>query len=131
MSHSNQTIEAEGFVLKDAQGNIRAELSLRQGRPGLFFYDENKKTRAALVVDADAMGFEFFDEAGLCRVCISLDKDRPGIGTPSISLAGPRGEGAILLGIGPDGFTTITFLGKDHKPILQLPSEIPVDPAGK
>ncbi len=35
-----KVIEAERFVLKDAQGRMRAELSINDGNtPGLWFYD--------------------------------------------------------------------------------------------
>lgn len=123
MSSIDKVVEAECFVLKDKQGNIRAELSLCSGSPGLILYDENKKKRAMLSLFAEDVGLVFFDEEGLCRLQICLERDRPGIGTPSISMGGPRREGGITIYVGPDAQTGIVFLDKENKPILHFPSQ--------
>ncbi|HEV3261148.1 MAG TPA: hypothetical protein VG013_30125 [Gemmataceae bacterium] len=128
MSPIDKVVEAESFVLKDGQGNIRAELSLRSGFPGLIMYDENKKRRAELSVGASGVGLLFFDESGLCRLQACLERDRPGIATPAISVAGQRGQGGIVLYVGPDALTGITFLDREHKPCLDFTNAFRFDP---
>jgi hypothetical protein len=127
MSTSERVLEAERFLLKDAKGNVRAELSLCSGSPGLIFYDKNLKRRAELSLDEDSVGLQFFDETGLCRLQIALERDRPNVATPTISIGGIRGEGGIVLYVGPDAVTGIVFLDKDHKPTLDIPSQLPSD----
>ena len=124
MSSIDKVVEATSFVLKDAQGNVRAELSLRSGSPGLVLYGEDKKRRAELSLDAHGMGLLFFDESGHCRLQACLERDRPGIGTPTISMGGQKGEGGVVLYVGPDALTGITFLDKDHKPVLHISNEV-------
>jgi hypothetical protein len=122
MSKAGKVVEAECFVLKDMHGNVRAELSLRSGSPSLIMYGENKKRRLEIILNDDGAGLLLFDESGHCRLQACLEQDRPGIVTPSISVGGPRGEGGIVLYVGPDAQTGILFLDKEHKPILDFSS---------
>jgi hypothetical protein len=57
-------VEAEGFVLKDGAGKVRAELAVTEDRPGLALYDENGKPRAVLSVGKAGPGLGLYDENG-------------------------------------------------------------------
>ena len=45
---SPKVIEAEGFVLRDTQGRIRAELKLLREQAVLHFYDEEGKIKTVV-----------------------------------------------------------------------------------
>ena len=57
-------LEAEAFILRDKNGNVRAGLMLNEdGSPSLTFLDKNENLRAWLVLDEDGMpSFMLFDE---------------------------------------------------------------------
>jgi hypothetical protein len=126
MSSAEKVIECEAFVLKDAQGNIRAELGLRQGWPRLILFADDKNRRAELFLDANNIALQFYDDSGTCRLQACLERDRAGIASPSISIAGPKGDGGIVLYVGSEAITGLTFLGRDNKPILNLTNQLPV-----
>jgi len=57
-------VEAEGFVLKDAAGKVRAELYVGKDGPGLRMYDENGKGRVGLAVVKAGPRLGLYDETG-------------------------------------------------------------------
>jgi PAS domain S-box-containing protein len=65
-------IEAEEFVLRGADGSIRAALMMTEDGPGLFLYDQSGIVRAGLVLGNDAPGVALFDSLGKPRVSLGL-----------------------------------------------------------
>ena len=55
-------VEAEEFVLRDAAGNVRAELVAFKDGPALTLLDENGKSRATLAVDKPGPRLSLHDE---------------------------------------------------------------------
>lgn len=69
-------IEAERFVLKDAQGNIKAELASNGDITELRFLDEEGKKRMVMMVDEEGARIELlstFDEYPLAGIYLSGD----------------------------------------------------------
>jgi hypothetical protein len=57
-------VEAEGFVLKDAAGKVRAELAVDKDGPRLGLRDEAGRTRAELAVGKYGPRLVQYDENG-------------------------------------------------------------------
>jgi len=73
-----QIVEAEGFVLKDAAGKVRAKLNVGKDGPGLTLADENKP-RAGLNLFKDGVMLDLYDENGKIRVGLYVIKEGPGL----------------------------------------------------
>jgi len=76
-----KVIRANGFVLEDENGKVRATLGVIDG-PGLSIFDEDGKRRAALLVDKE-------------RSKLQLVGDKGNIG---VDLKASEGEGELALG---------------------------------
>jgi len=106
---AGKVVEAEKFVLRDAEGKVRAELGFRDGEPGLVLRDGQGKPRTRLAVLAD--------------------------GSSSITLYDKEGTGRAVLRVKPDGEPQVDFQDKHGKVRAGLPrvstssSEHPVRPA--
>jgi hypothetical protein len=74
---SARVVEAEGFVLKDAAGKVRAELSVDGEGAKLLLGSENGKSRAMLNVDKDGPALTLFDENAKLRAWLAVFKDGP------------------------------------------------------
>jgi hypothetical protein len=90
-------IEAQGFILKDLNGHVRAELGLTGSTPSLKFKDENG---SALVLLSDpqhhaSVALSVLEHAG-----------------PQFSLTGERADIQLHMGVAPDG-TTLELSDKD------------------
>ena len=72
-----RTVEAEGFVLKDERGEVRAKLAMDKGRPMLALSDEHGMPRVGLLVDKDGPMLGMGDEYGMPRVELSVSKEGP------------------------------------------------------
>lgn len=62
--------------MADSVGNMRAALSLIDGGPGLFLFDETGKERVMLRAIAEP-DLWFTDEAGIPRVMLHLSRNDP------------------------------------------------------
>ncbi len=60
---SSATVEARTFVLNDADGNRRAEMSMLLDQPTVTLYDANGQVRGAFRLGADGRP-EYFDPFG-------------------------------------------------------------------
>lgn len=60
-----KTIEVERLVLKDKEGEIRAELVIDGNMPTLRMYDETGKKRVELLVSEKGSSLTLFDQLGL------------------------------------------------------------------
>jgi hypothetical protein len=70
-------VEAEGFVLKDGAGKVRAELSVVKDGSQLTLGDENGTTRVALIVGKVGPLLALADETGKFRAWLVAHKDGP------------------------------------------------------
>ena len=100
-SEPKRRVEAEEFVLRDANGVARAALSMTLDGPGLFLYDQSGIVRLGLLIGNDAPGVALFDSLGRPRVSLGLAIDetttllmRDVKGTPLVAMimeeTGPR-----------------------------------------
>ena len=74
-SEPKRRVEAEEFVLRDANGVARAALSMTLDGPGLFLYDQSGIVRLGLLIGNDAPGVALFDSLGRPRVSLGLAID--------------------------------------------------------
>ena len=98
-THPTRTIEAEQFVLRGADGSVRAKLEAANDSTELDFYNNAGKVRVAIKVESDGNGFEMRDDAGrlLALVSVGLDHNSPSSTTSTIAVLGnPGGPGVIL-----------------------------------
>jgi PAS domain S-box-containing protein len=76
-SEPKRRVEADEFVLRDANGSMRAALAMTVDGPGLFLYDQSGITRARLLIGQDEPGMALFDSLGRPRVSLGLVADEP------------------------------------------------------
>jgi len=101
-----RTVEAEEFLLRDANGRIRASLSVFDGDPGLSLIDQAGKLRAGLsLVDGDPL-LNLKDEAGKSRASLSVFD-----GTPGLEFRDQAGKPRAKLWA-VDGWPSLSF--RDH-----------------
>jgi hypothetical protein len=75
-----QTIEADRFLLKDANGRIRADLGLdKNGGVRLLLNDENEKQRLNAAAFSEGPGLALFDENGAVRFSVSQSSRGPSL----------------------------------------------------
>lgn len=73
----NRRVEAEEFILRDANGAVRAVLTMTLDGPGLFLHDQNGIVRAGLLVGEGEPGLALFDGLGRPRASLGLTADNP------------------------------------------------------
>ena len=98
-TRQTRTIEAERFVLRGADGSVRAKLEAANDSTEFAFYNNVGKVRVAIKVASDGNGFEMRDDAGrlLALVSVGLDQKSPSSTTSTIAVLGnPGGPGVIL-----------------------------------
>lgn len=95
-----RVVEAERFVLRDATGKVRAELGLRDGRPGLALFDEKGERRAQLAMLPDgSSSLTFYDRDGNARAVVRVGPE----GDPHLDLREADGKvRAGALDVSPD-----------------------------
>jgi hypothetical protein len=94
-----RTIEAERFVLRGADGSVRAKLEAANDSTEFAFYNNTGKVRVAIKVASDGEGLEMRDDAGrlLALVNVGLQQNAPSPTTSTIAVLGNReGPGVIL-----------------------------------
>lgn len=108
-------LAAKGFVLTDARGARRAELSLGpDGAPMLRLNNAAGRARAMVFVKPDgAAGVKLADSAGVNRAELELDA----AGTPSLLLAGADGRSRVALGVGAAGAGSLVLRDRDLQPV--------------
>ena len=70
-------VEAERFVLMDANGKLRAELGMAEHGPHLAFYDAEGTRRAVLGIVQKGPGLFFLDTTQKRRVAMGLAEKGP------------------------------------------------------
>lgn len=106
-----KTVEAQSFLLKDANGKIRAELSMAGTGPSLKFHDESGSALATLSVNDGTPGGPFLllsDRQHHGAIALSALEG----GGTQLSLTGERPEIQLRLGVTPDG-TALELWDKD------------------
>jgi hypothetical protein len=104
-------VEAQGFILKDANGHVRAELGLTGSSPSLKFKDENGSALVTLALNSDAPSGPMLllsDPQHHASVALSV-LEHAG---PQFSLTGERADIQLRMGVAPDG-TTLELSDKD------------------
>jgi hypothetical protein len=104
-------VEAQGFILKDQNGHVRAELGLTGSSPSLKFKDENGSALVTLALNSDAPGGPMLllsDPQHHASVALSV-LEHAG---PQLSLTGERADIQVHMGVAPDG-TTLELSDKD------------------
>ena len=104
-------IEAQGFILKDLNGHVRAELGLTGSTPSLKFKDENGSALVTLALNSDAPGGPLLllsDPQHHASVALSV-LEHAG---PQFSLTGERADIQLHMGVAPDG-TTLELSDKE------------------
>lgn len=96
---NERIVEASGFRLLDESGRLRAELTLRDGNPGLYLRDAENVERIALFHAWDAAGLYVSDESGTTRIGIAQFAHGGG----GVALHGPDSKGAAVLYFGDSG----------------------------
>jgi hypothetical protein len=103
-------VEAQGFILKDANGKVRAELGLAGGSPSLKFRDESGSALVSLSLNEGPAGpvLLLSDPQHHASVALSV-LEKAG---PQLSLTGERADIQLRMGVTPDG-TTLELSDKD------------------
>ncbi len=104
-------IEAQGFILKDSNGHVRAELGLTGSTPSLKFKDENGSALVTLALNSDAPGGPMLllsDPQHHASVALSV-LEHAG---PQLALTGERADIQLHMGVAPEG-TTLELSDKD------------------
>jgi hypothetical protein len=103
-------VEAQGFILKDANGKVRAELGLTGGTPSLKFRDESGSALVSLSLNEGPGGpvLLLSDPQHHASVALSV-LEKAG---PQLSLTGERADIQLRMGVSPDG-TTLELSDKE------------------
>jgi hypothetical protein len=103
-------IEAQGFILKDMNGHVRAELALTGSTPSLKFKDENGSALVTLALNDTPAGpmLLLSDPQHQASVALSV-LEHAG---PQLALTGERADIQAHMGVAPDG-TTLELSDKD------------------
>jgi len=113
-SDPDRAVEAQSFIVRDEQGQRRAELGLRipiglaEPHPWLGFFDAAEHLCACIGVGAKGPWLEMYNEKGKVGVEITFEADNPTLrlfnedGNPSLAVANSK-LGAFLALLNPDG----------------------------
>lgn len=104
-----KTIEAERFILKDAEGVTLAAWAMSPDHtPGMWLFDKSGKPRLSLDVARDgAPGVNLYNPDGSLRAALAVRPD----GTPGLGLADTRGQIRLSLDLGNDGSSGFNLFG--------------------
>ncbi|HEY7675583.1 MAG TPA: hypothetical protein VIG69_00825 [Candidatus Methylomirabilis sp.] len=101
-----RTVEAEQFVLRSADGKVRAVLHTRaDGSPHLDFRDAAGNARASLGMLGDVAGLSLTEAAGNGGVILHTQAD----GRPSLTFTDRNGGRRMTLFLTHDGSSTLAF----------------------
>jgi hypothetical protein len=109
-----RTVEAERFLLKDANGRVRADLGIDKDKNSarLLLSDENEKVRLNVSVFPEGPGIAMFDENGAIRYTVSQS-----VRGPSMVFNDENQKPRAMMRISKEG-PVLTFL--DDKEIDRL-----------
>jgi hypothetical protein len=90
-----RTIEANSFVLKDLDGNVRASLAMVQGDPMLRLFDSAGRPRIVETVNLLGASVGLVDTAGKTRAALVATL----VGDPSLTFADEEGKPRSVLAV--------------------------------
>ncbi|MFQ5989497.1 MAG: hypothetical protein ACE5K9_06250 [Candidatus Methylomirabilales bacterium] len=113
-----KAIEAESFVVRDAQGKLRAILGVWQdGEVRLLLPDQEQRSRAILAVKPDGSPYlGLYGEDGKRRIGMAVLPDGLALG-----FAHADGKSRAGLSVWPDGSSTMFLADTDGKVIWRAP----------
>lgn len=121
-----EVVEAQRFVLRDASGKVRAELSAVEGGAGLVFFGPRGEVRVAVGVDADGEpSLHLCDGSPASRAALCRMSD----GAWALSLSGPGGQSRVALTLEPDGAAGVSLIDQDRKVRASLIVDSDGDPS--
>jgi hypothetical protein len=102
-----QVTESRSFLLRDADGNVRATLAVnKKGAAQLVLSDAGGHDRLRFsVLEDGSSGAAFVDSAGASRMVLGLLPDE----TSTIVLADHAGKTRTVLGLSKNGASTLVF----------------------
>jgi hypothetical protein len=112
-----EALTAQAFQLVDAEGNVWAELALRENGPALVLFDGEGVTRASLIHSDDESALYLRDEKGDIRVGAAQFAHGGG----GFALHGPGGDGAAVLYLKGDG--SLTFYDVNGEATARVPAK--------
>jgi hypothetical protein len=119
-----KNVEAERFVVRDEQGQIRASMGMNpQGGVGVAFFGQN---RIFLGVGLDQAGFQIQDATGKPKVGISLRPD----GSEGLILFGSEGKARLEMSLKADESPELIFRSKEGTARMSLLIQPNSDAAG-
>ena len=116
-SEEDRVVSARAFQLVNAQGDVVAELTLREDGPGLFIRDAEGRDRVRLSHSAEQSGLFILDDAGHSRVGIAQFAHGGG----GVAIHGPEAKGAAVLYLKDKG--TLSFYDTDGNVLYRVPPE--------
>jgi hypothetical protein len=116
---SEKVVEANRFVLRDAEGRERARWLVGPDHSaGLGLYDQQQSLRLLVATALDGNSrFVMFNQAGKAQVQLRLSPD----GRARLDLADAEGRRRLKLGLARDGTPGLEFRDADGKPLPHKP----------
>ena len=107
-----KTVEAERFLLRDANGRTRAVLHTQaDGSPHLEFHDAAGNTRATLGLAGDAAHLSLTDAKGKGGTILRTQPN----GRPNVTLTDENGTRRAVLFLADDGAPSLAFSDKQRR----------------
>jgi hypothetical protein len=128
----DQVLEARGFVVRDAQWRVRAELAARRdGSPVLRLNNPYGRPRAVLHLrDDGVVALRLMDQGATNRAVLTLDKR----GQPSLVLSGPDSSARVILRSeesGEEGVQGVAVRDRRGRPVWSSPASARGDQAAR
>lgn len=89
----HHSVRARSIQLLDSEGKVAAELTTRDGVPGLYILDAGGKTRVSLFHSSEATGLYVNDQDEVTRIGVAQFSHGGG----GVALHGPESKGAAVL----------------------------------
>jgi hypothetical protein len=112
-----RVVEAERFLLHDAEGKIRASLQIMPGGgPALSLYDGQSLRRAFIGLEPDGSPGIGLTSDGSTGIGLKIKPD----GARLLGIIGPNGKDRATLGLSPEGNAVLRLAGDDGRGGLGL-----------
>ena len=108
-----ESVEAENFILRDHDGQMRAALGIRPDKsPGLGFFDESGKVRLSLDLGKGGTpGVNLYDAEGTLQAAVAIRPDK----TPGLGLFNKDGKIRLSLDLDDDGVPSVNLFDKNGR----------------
>jgi hypothetical protein len=119
-----RTIEAESFLLKDVDGNLRAKLDAKDGSTKLLFFDRAGHERVALTSAENSAALEMKDEKGRLGATMGAGVSKDGMSSTIAAgapLIGPVAGPGVIMQAWEDG-TSLRICNKGGHQVWEAPS---------